>query len=389
MKPHALIYLAGSALLLASCSHKSETDESRQAMTVDVTLPIVKDVTLSSTYPGYLTADKAVNVVAQVSGKVMSMNYESGQMVKEGDVLFTIDSSKYRDAVQQAKASLDQAISQRDYAQSHYEAVKKALESEAVSKMEVQQAENALEQAEASISSARAALETANRNLGYCSVKAPISGQASSNAFSVGAYVNGEGSPATMATIYKNNPMTANISIEDERYLELLNSATVDAPRQNVTNTLASGRTQKRDTIDLGNVPLTFSESLPHTYTGFVKYLAPALNRSTGTMDLQVQVDNPYNELRAGMFVEVHLPYGSMENAVLVRDTSIGTNQLGKYLYVVNDSNKVVYTPVTVGDLIDDTLRIVTQGLRPTDRYVTSALLKVREGETVNPREIK
>ena len=110
---------------------------------------------------------------------------------------------------------------------------------------------------------------------------------------------------------------------------------------------------------------------------------------STGTMDLQVQVDNPYNELRAGMFVEVHLPYGSMENAVLVRDTSIGTNQLGKYLYVVNDSNKVVYTPVTVGDLIDDTLRIVTQGLRPTDRYVTSALLKVREGETVNPREIK
>ena len=85
------------------------------------------------------------------------------------------------------------------------------------------------------------------------------------------------------------------------------------------------------------------------------------------------------------MFVTVNLPYGTSPHAILIRDASIAKDQLGSYVYVVNDSNKVVYTPIKVGELYQDTLRIVTQGLTPKSRYVTEALLKVRNGETVKP----
>ncbi|MDE6555665.1 MAG: efflux RND transporter periplasmic adaptor subunit [Duncaniella sp.] len=389
MKSYILLSVAGCALIFSSCSHKTDKTEETEAPVIDVAAVKVEDVQLVSTYPGYLTADKAVDAVARVNGQIVSMNYESGQMVNEGDILFTIESSKYRDLASQAKASLQTAISERDYARSHYEAVKKALASEAVSKMEVEQAESALEQAESSIMSARAALETANRNLSYCVVRAPISGQAAKNVYSVGAYVSGEGSPVTLTTVYKNDIMTANFAIEDARYLELLQRVGVTGQSESVDRTLTSSREDVVDSLDFNNVPLTFSEKLPHVYTGAVTYLSPALNRSTGTMDVQVKVKNPYNELRAGMYVDVHLPYGMAKNAILVRDASIGTNQLGKYLYVVNDSDRVVYTPITVGDLYQDTLRIVTSGLKEGDRYVTKAMLKVRDGEKVTPRAIE
>ena len=88
------------------------------------------------------------------------------------------------------------------------------------------------------------------------------------------------------------------------------------------------------------------------------------------------------------MYCTVHMPYKVDPAAMLVRDASIGTDQLGKYVYVVNDSGKVVYTPVKTGDLVADTMRLVTEGLRPGDRYVTSALLKVRDGMKVQARDV-
>lgn len=85
------------------------------------------------------------------------------------------------------------------------------------------------------------------------------------------------------------------------------------------------------------------------------------------------------------MYVSVKLPWKTDPKAVLVKDASLSTDQLGKYLYTVNDSNKIVYTPVKVGDLYQDTLRIITEGIQPGTKYVTKALLKVRPGMTVNP----
>jgi multidrug efflux pump subunit AcrA (membrane-fusion protein) len=102
-------------------------------------------------------------------------------------------------------------------------------------------------------------------------------------------------------------------------------------------------------------------------------------------MLLQAKVDNPYNELKNGMYTTVSLPYRNEPNAILVKDASIGTDQKGKYLYIVNDSNRVVYMPIEVGDIVNDTLRVIESGVKPGMKYVTKAMLKVRPGMTVKP----
>ncbi len=144
--------------------------------------------------------------------------------------------------------------------------------------------------------------------------------------------------------------------------------------------------TNNRDKINYNAIPINFSEKLPHDYTGALNYMAPNVNATTGTIELQAKVDNTYNELKPGMYCTIRLPYKLDPQAMIINDASISTDQLGKYVYVVNDSNKVVYTPIKVGDLVQgDTMRVVTEGLKPTDRYVTSAMLKVRNGMTVKP----
>ncbi|MDE6381605.1 MAG: efflux transporter periplasmic adaptor subunit, partial [Muribaculaceae bacterium] len=133
------------------------------------------------------------------------------------------------------------------------------------------------------------------------------------------------------------------------------------------------------------NMPLTFQTALPHSYTADLYYVAPSVNTSTGSLELVGNVRNIDNELKDGMYVTVSLPYGTNPKAVIVKDAALSTDQLGKYLYVVNDSDKVVYTPVTVGPLYRDSLRVIEKGIKAGDRYVTEALLTVRNGMKVKP----
>lgn len=316
-----------------------------------------------------LTANSSVEVVAKVNGEIIAKTYESGSNVRQGQVLFQIDPSTYHDRVQECQGTLSSAESTLEYAKAHYTAVTKALESDAVSKMEVIQAKSAFEQAQAQVRSARAELETARRDLGYCTVTAPISGTITSDLIQKGNYVTGEGAPVKLAEIYDNTVVTANFSIEDQGYLNLLKT--------------------RAGSLDFDSVPVAFDQNLPHSYVGKVTYMAPVMSESTGTLAFQADIANPYGELKPGMFVKISLPYAKADSAILIKDASISSDQLGKYVYVVNDSNKVVYSPVKVGDLYQDSLRIVTSGLKPGDRYVTKALLKVRNGETVKPRLVK
>ncbi len=366
-----VIAAVGINCLSCDSDKKSKASADNEVETIDVAYPEQDSILITYSYPGYLTAKSAIDVVGRVNGQLLSQNYNNGDKVAKGAVLFRIEDTKYRDAVQQAAAALATAKSNYEYAQTHYEAVKKAFASDAVSRMEVAQAENSLHQAEADIKNATASLESAEKMLSYCTVTAPIAGEVSANKLSAGAYVGGEGSPVTLATVYDNTTMTANFFIEDEKYLQLLK---VNDPMNNP---------------QFKAVEMEFNDTLPHRYTGELSYLAPALNKSTGTMELRCRIQNPYGELKAGMYVKIKRPYGTDTNAILVKDSSIGSDQLGKYLYVVNDSNRVVYTPIKTGDLYQDSMRVVISGLSPKSRYVTKALLKVKNGMTVNPKVVK
>lgn len=359
-------------LVLVACSSgKNDKNAGDEVPEIDVASVLVDSVTVHKTYPGYLTAQDEVDLVARVNGYLRSAPYQEGQFVRAGTVLFTIESSQYADAVRQATAALANAQAAYRYASSNYEAMQKALKSDAVSQMEVLQSKSAMEEAQAQIATARAALQTARTNLSYCTVRAPFDGHITKTDYSDGAYLAGAAAPVKLATLYDDSKLKANFSIDNAQYAEIQQDAANPALQ-----------------VDMHRIPLVFDTPTDHSYTADLSYAAPAVDPGTGTLLLQARIDNKYNELKSGMYCKISMPTQIINNAILVRDASIGTDQLGKYVYVVNDSAKVVYTPIKVGETVNDTLRVVTSGLKRGDRYVTRAMLKVRDGMTVKPNEV-
>lgn len=363
---HAII-LAAAAFSLASCAKTDKNANHAQKMPVDVAESVVDSVLLSKSYPGTLNSTNSAAIVCRVNGTLLDQLYTSGDVVKKGQVLFKIEDTQYRDALQQAEAALANARSAYEYNSKHYAAMAKALESDAVAQIQVLQAKADLEQSQAQIKNAEAALQTAQTNLGYCTVRAPFDGAMSKGAFSPGAYIGGEGQPVKLADIYDNSEFNADFYIEDGSYIRSL------------------ANENNRSMIDYDRVPVKFSEQLPHSYAGKLAYMAPSVDTSTGTLLLRVRLSSPYSELRNGMYCTVDMPYKFEPHAVMVKDAAISTSQTNKYIYVVNDSNRVVYTPIEVGELVNDTMRIVTSGLKGGEKYVTKALLKVRPGMEVEP----
>jgi RND family efflux transporter MFP subunit len=365
-----LIMSASLALVLtASCTKKQEAEGGTQSLPITVSTPTTRTVTLTHDYPGYLKASATVDVVARVSGTLLRSCYTGGQRVKAGQTLFLIEPTLYEDAVRQAEASLKTAEANLDYARNNFLRMAEAVKSDAVSRIEYLQAESNVATAEASVDNALAALRTARTQLDYCTVTAPCDGVIDLSTYSVGAYLSGSSSPVKMATVYADHPMYAYFNVADNQFLtyQWASEQTLGTPLVPHTITLR---------LDSDGTPLG---------EGQLNYLSPNVTLDTGTLMLRATLSNPDGRLRPGVLVNITLPCGEAPDALLVYDASIGTDQRGEYLYVVDAEDRVQYRPVTVGQLVDDSLRIVTAGLSPGERYVTKALMKVREGMKIQP----
>lgn len=359
------ILLLALTTVLAGCKKRgSESTSMTGTLPIEVAYPMVRDVILTRQYPGYLSADATVDVVCRVNGQLIQSNVSAGQRVRKGDVLYLIDPLPYRDAVQQAEAALKTAEAELSYARSSYSRMQEVIKSEAVSEIQLLQAEANVKKCEAAVHSAQASLNTARTNLGYCRIKAPIDGQITKGNFSVGAYIPGAGAPVTMATVYKDDKMFANFTVADNQWL----------------NQLLIEELTKHNPDSTYYVTVRLGADGALKWQAKLDYLSPNITLSTGTLDVRAELMNPNHLLKAGSYVSITLPVGDMKNAILVPEASIGTDQRGKYLYVVSDSGIVNYRPIVLGQQIDDTLRIIKSGLLPTERYVTQALLKVHDG---------
>ena len=336
-------------------------------LAISVAKPIVKDITLTKDYPGYLTTEKTVNLVARVNGTLQSVSYAPGGRVKKGQLLFVIEPTLYNDKVAQAEAELKTAQAQLEDARNNYSRMKEAVKSDAVSQIQVLQSESSVTEGVAAVSNAEAALSTARTNLGYCYVRAPFDGTISKSTVDVGSYVGGSLQPVTLATIYKDDQMYAYFNVADNQWLEM-----------SMNNQQPTKDLPKKIMVQLGKEG---TESYPAT----LDYLSPNVDLNTGTLMVRANFDNPQGVLKSGLYVSITLPYGEADHAILVKEASIGTDQLGKFLYAVNDSDIVHYRHIEIGQLINDTLRQVLGGLSPQERYVTEALMKVRDGMKIKP----
>ena len=367
MKKLMYIFLVFS--VLTDCKEKKDAGAMKgmPTLAISVAKPIVKDITLTKDYPGYLTTEKTVNLVARVNGTLQSVSYAPGGRVKKGQLLFVIEPTLYNDKVAQAEAELKTAQAQLEYARNNYSRMKEAVKSDAVSQIQVLQSESSVTEGVAAVSNAEAALSTARTNLGYCYVRAPFDGTISKSTVDIGSYVGGSLQPVTLATIYKDDQMYAYFNVADNQWLEM-----------SMNNQQPTKDLPKKIMVQLGKEG---TESYPAT----LDYLSPNVDLNTGTLMVRANFDNPQGVLKSGLYVSITLPYGEADHAILVKEASIGTDQLGKFLYAVNDSDIVHYRHIEIGQLINDTLRQVLGGLSPQERYVTEALMKVRDGMKIKP----
>lgn len=364
-----LMYIFLVLSVLTGCKEKKDAGAMKgmPTLAISVAKPIVKDITLTKDYPGYLTTEKTVNLVARVNGTLQSVSYAPGGRVKKGQLLFVIEPTLYNDKVAQAEAELKTAQVQLEYARNNYSRMKEAVKSDAVSQIQVLQSESSVTEGVAAVSNAEAALSTARTNLGYCYVRAPFDGTISKSTVDIGSYVGGSLQPVTLATIYKDDQMYAYFNVADNQWLEM-----------SMNNQQPTKDLPKKIMVQLGKEG---TESYPAT----LDYLSPNVDLNTGTLMVRANFDNPQGVLKSGLYVSITLPYGEADHAILVKEASIGTDQLGKFLYAVNDSDIVHYRHIEIGQLINDTLRQVLGGLSPQERYVTEALMKVRDGMKIKP----
>lgn len=361
-----LFYIMLTLPLLLSCKDKKEASRSMPIPDISVAKPQVEDITLTKEYPGYLTSEQTVNLVARVNGTLQSASFSPGSRVRQGQVLFVIEPTIYKDNVLQAEAALKTAKAQLEYSRNNYSRMKEAIKSDAVSQIQVLQSESNVAEGIAAVSNAEAALNTARTNLNYCYIRAPFDGTVSNKTMDIGNYISGAVQPVTLATIYKDDRMYTYFNVSDNQWLSMLMNA--------------AGKKELPKTV-----MLRLGKDGNQTYPGTLDYLSPNVDLNTGTLNVRANLDNPEGVLKSGLYVSVTLPYGEQAQAVLVSDAAIGTDQLGKYVYIVNDSNRVNYRHIVIGQMVNDTMRQVIKGLSPQERYVTKALMKVREGMKVNP----
>jgi RND family efflux transporter MFP subunit len=193
----------------------------------------------------------------------------------------------------------------------------------------------------------------------------------SAHLVSVGELV-GAASPTQLASIVALDPIYVNFNVNEQDVLRIR----AEAARRGVT------------VAELRQLPvqvgLQTEQGYPHE--GRLDYIAPAINQSTGTLPVRGIVPNPNRQMLPGYFVRVRVPYDQMGDALLVPDTSLGSDQGGRYLLVVNGENVVEQRHVKTGLLEDGGLRVIEDGLKPEDRVVVAGLLRAIPGEKVDPQ---
>ena len=340
---------------------------------VVVAQPLQQQVPLYVELTGNLKSYNEVKLEARVQGFLEQQKYVDGANVKKGDTLFVIQQNTYQAQLDQAKATLESNQASQANAQVEYTRQTTLGQQQFASQSRVDDAKTKLAETSAAVLGAQANLEVATINLGYTEVTAPFDGVASRHLVSVGALV-GVAGPTELASVVQIDPIYV--------YFEVAETVV-----QRVKEALNRQGKMFRDVHDIPvEIGLQIEEGYPHK--GVIDYVAPQIDASTGTLQVRGIFDNKDSGLLPGMFARVRVPIRRPEPALLIPDTALGTNQLGRYLLVVNKDNVVEQRTVTIGQ-VDNGLRVIESGIKPDDWVVIDGIQRAIPSSKVEPDKQK
>lgn len=368
----ALMLLISLVALMSSCQNKpagASTGSTPPPPQVTVSRPVQKDVVHYAEFSGTTEAVESVTIRARVEGFLEKIHFSEGAMVQKGELLFSIDQKPYLAILDEAKAAL--GIAEAELRQASATKIRKenAFRDRAVSEVEVIDARAQLGKAEAGIMAAKAAVRTAQLNLSYTRVTAPISGRIGRSLVDVGNLV-GAGERTGLTTIIRDDPIYAYFTISERDWVQYR------AGRQ--------GRPASQETNMPVHMGLAGRKDFP--YAGQLDFVDNRMDAATGTIEVRAVFENPDHRIVPGLFARIRIPVGSTSNALLIPDSALGFDQQGRFLLVANDKNITEYRPVQTGELVGD-MRVIESGLNADERVIVNGLQKARPGGPVTPQE--
>ena len=365
----ALCLLAAAALCLSAC--RKGQAPAQQAPEVKVAQVVRKDVPIIHEWVG--TADGLVNATirAQVTGYLIRQDYDEGDMVKKGQLLFEIDPRPFQAALDQAVGTLAQVQAQHENAEANLARIKPLVAQNALSKKDLDDATAAQRSARAAVVAAGAAVENARLNLGFTKITSLIDGMAGLAKAQVGDLVGPAVQGGELTTVSTINPIKIYYTINEQAYIAFMRRFSSEAAG------LVEAKKLRIDII-LGDGSL-------YPYTGKFHAIDRQADVRTGTFRVAALFPNPANFLRPGQFVKVRVLIGTRKGALLVPQRAVMELQGGYQVAVVGSDDKVELRPVTPGERVGPLVEI-EEGLKPGERVVAEGLTKVKQGLSVKPR---
>jgi len=356
----AFLVLRRGDALIGGTAGAATPNPATIAMPVPVTKIVKKAVPIYLDYSARTESIRNIALQAKVSGYIRQQHVPDGTDVKEGDLLYTIDPRDFQAALDQAKAQAQRDAAALDYAHSNLDRGSTLAKSGILAKDTFDQRASAAQQAEAALAMDQAAVRTAEINLGYTEIRAPFAGRLGRNQAPVGALISVAGAP--LNTLVQLDPIYVTFNPSET---DLVAIQRARAAGKVAADILLPGETQAR-------------------HGGELTFIDNAVDRSTGTIVVRATIGNADLAFLPGQYVRIRLAIGTEPDALMVPEAALGSSQLGKYVYVVGEGNKVDQRLVSLGPS-DGGLVAVLKGVSEGERVINGNLQKIGPGALVQP----
>jgi RND family efflux transporter MFP subunit len=341
---------------------------------VTVARPAQKTVVEQDEYVGRFVPIDSVEVRARVSGYLDQIHFTDGQMVKQGDLLFSIDKRPFQTSLDQASANLAQARANLAFTEADLARAAQLVRDKTITEQTFDQRTQAKRVAAAAVEAQEAAVRQARLDLSFTELRAPVDGRIGDRRVSPGNLVTGGtgGNTTMLASIVSLDPIRFEFTFDEASYIRYER-----LPRDGKDVTSRDGGAQ---------VSLRLIDEADYTHEGRMDFVDNVIDRASGTIRGRAVFANPQGMFTPGMFARVRVPGSPPYTALLLPDSAIGTEQARKYVLVVDGENIVRQKYVTLGQMSGD-LRVVKSGLTTDDRVVVNGLMRARPGMKVKPEE--
>ena len=346
-------------------SHSGGTPQMGGGAPVSVATVIEKDTSEWTEFPGRLEAVNTAEIKPRVSGTIEKIHFKDGQMVKRGDLLFTIDTRPYAADVARAKGNLAAANASYVNAKIDFDRAAPLVETGNITKREFDARKSTLYSAEGKVLAAKGDLALAQVNMDYAEVRAPFAGKMGRAEITEGNVVNAGLQAPTLAWIVALSPIYASFEMDEQNFLNHVQRV----PADKITSI----------PVEIG---LANQSDTP--YKGHVQAIDNQLNIGSGTIRMRAVYQNENGELVPGLYARVRMGSADSASTLLINEKAIGTDQSKKFVFVVTADNKAEYREVTTGQTVDG-LIVIKTGLKSGEKVIVNGLMRVRPGAPITP----